>query len=309
MHEITILSGKGGTGKTTITAALASLAQPAVICDNDVDAADLFLILNPTIKKKGTFFSGWTAQISQDKCNSCGLCLSYCKFDAISINENGQYNIKPLSCEGCRLCERICPQQAITSYRNECNEWYESNTRFGPFVHAQMEPGEENSGKLVTFIRTKAKDLSKINPTAFILNDGPPGIGCPVIASLSGTNMVIVVVEPSLSGWHDAERVIELTKNFKIPVYCIINKSGINSELELEITKKLSFQNIKILGHIPYDRIFLQATMEKKNILEYAPESEAAEMIHSIWNNLLIYEPSLSSDLSNNYKLIQQHHE
>ncbi|MCU4163993.1 ATP-binding protein [Carboxylicivirga caseinilyticus] len=285
MLEITVLSGKGGTGKTTITAALASMVSPAIICDNDVDAADLFLILNPEIKQEGTFLSGQTATINTDLCSNCGICHSLCQFDAIELTNN-EYQINPFNCEGCRLCERACPESAIETKPDNGHKWYESVTRFGSFVHAQMEPGEENSGKLVTFIRKKAKALAQAQNIKIILNDGPPGIGCPVIASLTGTNIVLLVIEPTLTGRHDSLRVIDLIKNFGIPAYAILNKSGINNDMEKIIMSDLKDQGIPLLGKVPYSILFRDAMKEQLNILEHAPESESAKAIQLIWNRL-----------------------
>nr|WP_319397514.1 4Fe-4S binding protein [uncultured Carboxylicivirga sp.] len=295
MLEITVLSGKGGTGKTTITAALASLVAPAVMCDNDVDAADLFLILTPTIKEQGNFISGQTAKINTDTCSQCGLCESLCRFNAIKQDHDGQYVIDPFNCEGCRLCERACPQSSIKTYPINDHKWYESETRFGSFVHAQMEPGEENSGKLVTFIRKKAKDLASKQSAGILLNDGPPGIGCPVIASLTGSNMVLLVIEPTLSGQHDALRVLDLIETFKIPAYAILNKAGINHTVEEKIIDSLSSRNVPLIGKVPYSKIFWEAMKEQKNIFEYAPSSEPAEAIKNIWNKLIEYQPELLS--------------
>jgi len=295
MLEITVLSGKGGTGKTTFTAALVSLVTSAVICDNDVDAADLFLLLNPTIKEQGSFLSGQIANINTLSCSNCGICQSLCRFNAIEITEDNQYQINPFKCEGCRLCERACPQKAISTSPDDGHRWYESQTRFGSFVHAQMEPGEENSGKLVTFIRKKAKDIAVNQAAAILLNDGPPGIGCPVIASLTGTNIVLLVIEPTLSGRQDAFRVIDLIDSFNIATYAIINKSGINNEVEKKIMAGLKEQKIPLLGKIPYSKVFWEAMKVQKNIFEHAPSSEPALAIQNIWNNLIQYQPEITT--------------
>lgn len=296
MLEITVLSGKGGSGKTTISAALASLFTSAIICDNDVDAADLFLLLNPVIKEQGSFLSGQTASINTEICSNCGLCQSLCRFNAIELNNNDEYVVNPFNCEGCRLCERACPQQAIATFQNDGHRWYESSTRFGSFVHAQMEPGEENSGKLVTFIRKKAKDLAVNQAADVILNDGPPGIGCPVIASLSGTNMVLLVIEPTLSGRHDALRVVDLINSFNIPGYAVLNKSGINKEVEKTIIADLKKLNIPLLGKVPYAKEFWEAMKVQQNIFEYAPSSQPAQAIQTIWHNLSQYQPEITTE-------------
>ncbi|WP_430809414.1 MULTISPECIES: 4Fe-4S binding protein [unclassified Carboxylicivirga] len=285
MHEITILSGKGGTGKTTITAALTALADSAVICDNDVDAADLFLLLQPTVLENGVFTSGWTAHINDSDCSQCGLCFEHCRYKAIELKD-GSYHINPFSCEGCRLCERLCPQEAITSTPNSGNQWFLSDTANGPFVHAQMGPGEENSGKLVSFIRRKAAQEAKNRKARYLLSDGPPGIGCPVIASLTGTHQVLLVIEPTQSGWHDAQRLISLIRNFNIPISAVINKSGINQMVEQEVEQGLKRANIPLLAKIPFSRVAREAMLAQKTIVDYAPQSEAAIQIRRAWNYL-----------------------
>ncbi|MCU4156806.1 4Fe-4S binding protein [Carboxylicivirga sp. A043] len=286
MHEITVLSGKGGTGKTTITGALAALAESVVICDNDVDAADLFLLLQPNIQQREPFISGNTASINTEACNQCGLCQSNCRFDAIQQTDKGYYHIDPFACEGCRLCERLCPQSAITSSKNDGNTWFMSDTRFGTFVHAQMGPGEENSGKLVSFIRKQAKETAAKNNAGYIINDGPPGIGCPVIASLSGTKQVLLVIEPTQSGWHDAERLIQLIRQFQIPVTAVINKAGLHEAMEQHIEEQLISHDIPLIAKIPYSQVFRQAMLNLQTIVEYAPDSEESQLIKKVWNTL-----------------------
>ncbi|TAJ11487.1 (4Fe-4S)-binding protein [Marinilabiliaceae bacterium JC017] len=285
MQEITILSGKGGTGKTTITAALASLAPNAVFCDNDVDAADLFLILQPQTKESHAFESGWVAHINPDTCTQCGLCQEQCRYDAIS-NDSGKYEINPFLCEGCRLCERLCPSEAIHSVRNQNNTWYVSDSRFGPFVHAKMGAGEENSGKLVTRIRRKAKEIAREINADFIVSDGPPGIGCPVIASLTGTNKVLIVIEPSQSGLHDAQRLITLIESFNIPTYAIINKYDINKRIAQTTESYLQDKGIPLIGKIPFDPVMTKSMMAEKTIVEYQPDSSISEIIQNIWKQL-----------------------
>jgi MinD superfamily P-loop ATPase len=295
MHEITVLSGKGGTGKTTITGALTALAESVVICDNDVDAADLFILLQPNIEHKEPFISGNTACINPETCTSCGLCHSNCRFDAIQQTDEGHYQIDPFACEGCRLCERLCPHGAISSNKNDGNTWFMSETRFGSFVHAQMGAGEENSGKLVSFIRKKAKEKAVQAKADFIINDGPPGIGCPVIASLSGTKQVLLVIEPSQSGWHDAERLIQLIRQFNIPVVAIINKAGIHSEMETYIEQQLKNLEIDLAAKIPYSQLFRQAMLNQQTIIELAPESMESQIIRKVWNTLKEHRKELAN--------------
>ena len=223
MKEFVILSGKGGTGKTSITSALASIAKNAVFADCDVDASDLFLILKPEIKDEFTFFGGFKADIIQDKCTKCGLCKELCRFNAIN-NKNGKIKIDYFSCEGCKLCYRACPENAINMLQRKDSRWYISNTRFGSMIHAKLGIAEDNSGKLVTEIRKNAKKLAQENKNDYILIDGPPGIGCPVISSVTGATNILIVTEPTQSGMHDLERLIKLSSNFKIkPAVVLIN--------------------------------------------------------------------------------------
>ena len=286
MTEITILSGKGGAGKTSVAAAIASLTKNAVFCDNDVDAADLHLIFDPQIKEEHEFSSGSKAVIDPEKCSICGLCMEHCRFNAIHLNEDGIPEVNPFQCEGCRLCERICPEQAITSIQLNNNKWFVSETRFGPLVHARMGAGEENSGRLVTEIRKKAREIAIEKAADYIINDGPPGIGCPVIASVTGTGKVLLVIEPSLSGLHDAKRLHQLVKSFKIPVAAVINKFDINEEITRKAENFLKENQIRLLGKIPYDTLLVESIVNKQTILEFAPENEISKTIKSIWQQL-----------------------
>lgn len=286
MKEITILSGKGGAGKTSITAALATVAKNAVFCDNDVDAADLHLLFQPIINEENTFFSGWKTAIDPLVCNSCNVCVSQCRFDAIHLNIHGHLEINPFQCEGCRLCERTCPENAISSERNSNNHWYVSTTRFGSFVHAQMGIGEENSGKLVTQIRKKAKEIAKESKSDFIINDGPPGIGCATIASLSGTNRVLIVVEPTKSGLHDAMRLVELIESFEIETFALINKSDINEDIVMEIEDFLNLKNIQLLAKLPFDEEMVESMINGKTIVEYNKQSNISRLMNNVWNEL-----------------------
>lgn len=286
MKEITILSGKGGAGKTSVAAAFASLAKNTVYCDNDVDAADLHLIFNPEIQEKHDFSSGSKAVIDPEKCSVCGLCTEHCRFDAIHLNKNGIPEVNPFQCEGCRLCERICPEQAITSIQFNNNKWFVSKTRFGPLIHARMGAGEENSGRLVTEIRKKAKEIAAESAADFIINDGPPGIGCPVIASVTGTGKVLLVIEPSLSGLHDAKRLFRLVNSFHIPVEAVINKFDVNEELTLETEKFLNEHQIPLLGKIPFDTVLVESMVNEQTIVEFDPGNRISTAIKSIWKQL-----------------------
>lgn len=285
MKEITILSGKGGTGKTSITAALASIAQNAVLCDNDVDAADLHLILKPDILETTQFEGSWIAKINQDKCTQCGICFDTCRYASIHQND-GKYQINAFQCEGCRLCERVCPEQAITSKRSDRNYWYISETRQGTMVHARMAPGEENSGKLVALIRDKAQKIAKATSMQYVINDGPPGIGCTAISSITGTNHVLLVLEPTLSGIHDAERVIHLANGFKIPISAIINKYDLNPEITSKAEEMLNSFNIPIHARIEFNKLFVEAMIAEKSIVEYAPDSEITNQLKNVWETI-----------------------
>lgn len=285
MKEITVLSGKGGTGKTTITAALASVAKNVVFCDNDVDAADLHLLLQPKIEEEHIYKGAWVAEIKEQACSNCGICVENCRFDAIHIIAN-QHTINPYQCEGCRLCERVCPENAIHSEQSTRNSWYISSTRFGKMVHAHMAPGEENSGKLVALVREKASEIAKQHHNSYIINDGPPGTGCTAISSITGTNHVLMVIEPSKSGLHDASRVIELVKNFNIPLSAIINKYDLNIELSDTIERFLDKEQIPLLAKIEFDHLMVESMIKGKTIVEYAPDSKISQSIKNIWEFL-----------------------
>lgn len=281
MKTIVVISGKGGTGKTVITGSLAALAKNKVMVDCDVDAADLYLLLHPQIKERHEFRSGQTAVIDKKLCQECGKCVSVCRFGAIRPD----FNIESFSCEGCGLCSRVCPYGAIRMEGNISGEWFVSDTAYGPFVHAKLGIAEENSGKLVAKIRQVAKELAEKQGLEYVIIDGPPGIGCPVIASLSGVDSALIVTEPTLSGLHDARRVMEVAAHFNIPVKLAVNKFDLNVEMTGQIEAFCAGQNVPVVGRIPFDRIVVQALVEGKNIIEYA-QCPVADEVHKIWKAL-----------------------
>jgi len=281
LKQILIISGKGGTGKTSFTAAFAALSENAVFCDCDVDAADLHLILKPQISKESVFVSGHKAVTDYNQCISCGICNDLCRFDAVT-EKDGKYYIDSLKCEGCGVCVWNCPSQAIELTDYEAGHCYISSTRYGMMSHAKLYPGAENSGKLVTKVRQNAVKLAEENKADLIIIDGPPGIGCPVIASITGTDAVLVVTEPTVSGISDLERVVKLTKNFGVKTYVAINKYDINRELTDKITREYGSMGYEIIGIIPYDKKFVKAQLEGKSIVEYG-ECEASDEIKKIF--------------------------
>ena len=282
MKEIVIISGKGGTGKTSIIAAFASLVENKVLCDADVDAADLHLIMDPEIKEHHDFESGHTAIINQDKCTECGLCRDLCRWDAISED----FVVDSIECEGCGVCYYFCPEKAIDFPLNTCGEWYLSETRFGPMAHARLGIAEENSGKLVTLIRQEGKKLAEKNNLDLLLTDGPPGIGCPVIASLGGATAVLIVTEPTISGRHDMERVAELAAFFKIPAMMCVNKFDLNPSAGESIEAFARERDISVIGRVPFDPVFTKAMVQGKTIVEFDSQSEGCVAVKSIWESV-----------------------
>lgn len=283
--EIVVLSGKGGTGKTSITAAFASLSENAVFTDCDVDAADLHLVLLPDVYNRESFSSGAKAVVDKSKCTVCGLCSELCRFEAISIADNKIY-IDEFACEGCGLCSIACPVKAINIESYENNYIYFADCRFGPMVYGKLGIAEENSGKLVSKIRQYAKEIARKHNAELIITDGPPGIGCPVISSVTGADIVVAVTEPTLSGWHDLERLIYLIGQFHTPVKVIINKYDLNEDMCSVIENKLDEMNIEILGKIPYDNSMVNALLESKTINELEPDGLISGIIKKIWDNI-----------------------
>ena len=291
MKQLTVISGKGGTGKTVITASFAALVEKKVMADCDVDAADLHLLLHPEIRETHEFIGGKKAVLNQELCTDCGKCTEVCRFDAISENqrpdpeEGIQTRIDAVSCEGCGVCALICPAQAIRMQESLSGEWYISETEYGPMVHAKLGIAEENSGKLVTVVRQNARLIAEKKDLDLVIVDGPPGIGCPVIASITGVDLVMAVTEPTISAISDLERVLSLARHFKIEPVVLINKYDINLENTKRIGKFCQRDGIEIVGQVPFDNTFTQAMIEGKTIVEFA-NSDLVEEIKSIWEKI-----------------------
>ena len=283
MKELVVISGKGGTGKTSLMAAFASLAKSKVLCDADVDAADLHLLMNPDIKKRYDFQGGGIAVIDPDKCTQCGLCRELCRWEAISE----QFEVDSIECEGCGVCVDFCPEQAIEFPLSTSGQWFISDTRFGPMVHARLGIAEENSGKLVTLIRQEAKKLAEKNKLDLIVTDGPPGVGCPVIASIGGATALLIVTEPTVSGLHDMERVAQLADHFKVPGMVCVNKFDLNTDQTQAIEKLAKEKKMAVLGRIPFDPVFTKSMVQVKTIFEYNTESIVGQAVKQIWRKII----------------------
>jgi len=281
MKQLTIISGKGGTGKTSIAAAFASLAKNAVLADCDVDAADLHLILKPAVKKTIGFHGLNIAHIDKDRCIDCKKCYESCKFDAI----DEEINLIKESCEGCGVCEYVCPVDAITMKERDSGFAYISDTRFGPMAHAVLRTAEEASGKLVTLVRENAKKLAEEKNKDLIIIDGPPGIGCPVIASLTGVDLVLVVTEPTLSAIHDLERILSVTQHFEIPAVVCINKATINVDNTQKIVEYCEKNSNQVVGKLPYDTVVTEAMIHEQSVIEFS-DGDLSDDIAHMWNKV-----------------------
>ncbi len=286
MKEIVVISGKGGTGKTSLTASFAYLGgEDVVVADCDVDAADMHLLMKPDFSRAEDFYSGELAWINQDECTQCGKCAEVCRFDAIPVIE-GKYIVEPLSCEGCGYCARVCPVDAIVNKPLNVGKWYASNIKTGTtMVHARLGIGADNSGKLVTKVKNEAKIIAKKTKKNYVIIDGSPGIGCPVVSSLSGASFVVLVTEPSVSGLHDLKRVYELVKKFNIKAGCIINKADLNVSKSEEIKQFLKNENIIHIASLPYDETFTEAMTYGQTIIEFS-NGELQSMITDSWNKI-----------------------
>ncbi len=283
MKEVLVLSGKGGTGKTSIIGSFAHLAGSKIMVDCDVDASDLHLLLSPTTVEEHEFRSGVKARVETEKCTACGMCEEVCQFDAVSMADTAE--IHQLSCEGCGVCAHFCPEQAIVLEENHCGTWYISDTEFGPLVHSQLFAGEENSGKLVSHIKNQARQLAEKTNTELILIDGSPGVGCPVIASLSNVDLVLVVTEPTQSGKHDLLRILDLAEHFKVSAMICINKWDLHPELSDEIELLARERDIEVLGKIPFDPMVIDCQIQGVPVTS-SETSIASYSIRNLWKIL-----------------------
>ncbi|HHV55315.1 MAG TPA: P-loop NTPase [Firmicutes bacterium] len=292
MKEVAVISGKGGVGKTSLVASLASLAAAGhrlVLADCDVDAPDLHLLLHPELREVHEFRASHKAFVDPESCLQCGRCAAYCRFDAIHAGQ-----VDPLSCEGCGVCQWVCPVGAITLREELSGRWFISSTRYGPMVHAQMEPGEENSGRLVTLIRQGARKVAEREEAGLVLTDGPPGIGCPVIATLSGVDLALVVTEPTVSGVHDLKRVLDLCQHFRVPAVACINRYDLHSEGTDVIKNECHSRGLTIIGYLPYDPTATAAIRQGRPVVEF-PDSHLAVAVKEMWGRLEAFILALSS--------------
>jgi len=286
LKELTIVSGKGGTGKTTVTAAFASLVPEKIMTDCDVDAADLHLILQPEILREEKFIGGRMPQMDKSLCTDCGLCQQECRFAAIDYSEERGYHINPFACDNCGLCAFVCPEGAITMVDAVNGAWYISRTPYGKMVHAKLGIGEDNSGKLVTLVRQQAKKLAEEENLSLIINDGPPGIGCPVTAAITGASMVLVVTEPTIAGIHDLERVCELCRHFQLPVLVCINKYSINLVNTQKIRQYCQEREIPVVGEIPFEPQVNQALVARKSVVDF-PCGQVSRVVRQLVEEVL----------------------
>ncbi|MDI6858722.1 MAG: ATP-binding protein [Dehalococcoidia bacterium] len=277
MKEIVVLSGKGGTGKTAVLASFAALAENSVLCDCDVDAPNLHLLLEPEVLETHDFYGLQVAHIDPEACNECGLCGAACRFDAIR-----DFQVDPFACEGCGLCTHVCPLEAISMRDRLAGHWYVSRTRFGLLTHARLRAAQENSGKLVMAVRKRAREIAAETGAYYILSDGPPGIGCPAISSLSGAQTALIVTEPSLSGIHDLERVLELCRHFRVRALVCMNKCDLSAENSQRIEEQCRRLAVEVVARIPFDPDVNRAIVEGRPVVETS-DGAASREIRSLW--------------------------
>lgn len=292
MRQLVVISGKGGTGKTSLVASFAALAESAVLADCDVDAADLHLVVQPSLVTREDFLGGKCATIDCERCTDCGICEDLCRFDAIGPSslsldsEPGNLTVDPIACEGCGVCEWFCAEGAIDLVPTTDGEWYLSETRFGPMVHARLGPAGENSGKLVSLLRSEAQKVASSRNMELVIVDGAPGIGCPVIASITGADLVLIVTEPTLSGLHDLERVIQLTNHFSIPTMMVVNRFDVNEEIATRAEKHAQRLGAGLAGRVRFDPAVTQAQIRAMPVVEHSNNGAAVD-ITAVWKNVV----------------------
>ncbi|MBN2491944.1 MAG: ATP-binding protein [Planctomycetes bacterium] len=288
MRELVVISGKGGTGKTSLVASFFALAERATVADCDVDAADLHLVLGPVVERRWLFSGGDLARIDAARCADCGACAAYCRFDAIhpaGAGDSEAYEIDPIACEGCGVCAQVCPEKAATLVPVVNGEWFVSQTRHGPMVHARLGIAQENSGKLVSLVRREARALAHTRGCTLLISDGSPGIGCPVIASIAGAHLVAVVTEPTLSGLHDLERVAELCRQFQVKTGVCINKADLNPEVAAAIEAEAARRGLPVWGRIRYDESVTAAQVRQLAVVEHG-DGPASSDIRALWERV-----------------------
>ena len=310
MKQVVILSGKGGTGKTTVTSMLAyeiwqdDKVHAPIFADADVDASNLALIFSPKRIYPKYFSGGKVAVFNPTNCIGCHQCIQLCRFDAISVLGNNPKNLEidAISCEGCGLCVLACPSASLSMENVANGEWFQSESRFGPLFHANLYPGQENSGKLVTQVRIAAQEFGEDQQSDILMIDGPPGIGCPVIAAVTGVDLAIIVTEPTLSGLHDLQRMIETVTHFKTKAAVILNKSTLNPTIAGKIKKYCKTQNLPIIGEIPFDQMLTDAVVNAKTIQEFSPLHPLVTTFHQIWlkgKSIIVEEPKKEKNNEN----------
>ncbi len=285
MKQLVVVSGKGGTGKTVFSASLAALAGRAALADVDVDASNLHLLLGPEILERHEFIGGKKARIDERRCSACGRCRPVCRFEAISEDLDGRALVDPLACEGCGLCARVCDVPAITMEPSVSGEWFVSRTRYGPFVHARLGIAQENSGKLVTIVRKRAREIGESEGREILIMDGSPGIGCPVIASLSGADLVLIVTEPTPAGVHDMERIAGLAEHFKIRAVCAVNKFDLNPANAERLASWCGGRGIPLVGRVPFDEAVVESVRRGRPLVE-ASDGPAARAVRTMWDRI-----------------------
>jgi len=303
MCEVVVLSGKGGTGKTSLTASLAALAERPALADCDVDASNLPLVLDPRVRRREAFSGGLRARIEPSHCTACGKCKELCRFDAIFYDgpDNGRvsrtFRVDPCACEGCGVCAHFCAERAIEMAPSDGGEWFVSETRFGPLVHARLRPGQGNSGKLAALVREQAREAARAAGRQFVLIDGPPGVGCPVMASLTGASMLLTVTEPTPSGEHDLERVLALARQFEIPASVCVNNHDLNPAMTARIERRAAELGATVVGRIPYDPTVTAAQRQGVPVVEH-DQGPAAQGMIQLWKNLSVKPINPVSDHS-----------